>query len=356
MHELAHNPLKINGLNHRQSEKSTESQYNSFTMKVKILLSAALVALFCNAALYAQADDARLAEVKKLAAKDGLGWKLGGGLGLDLAGLGIINPQLSAGGNRLGFGGLINLFGNNKKEKSYWNNDISLQLAAQRIGGSDKPFQKNLDVLRLGSRYGYDILQKKLFVAIDATAETQFLPTYVGNNIEGNDEDLLSEFLSPLRVAIAPGLDYKPNEHLSFFFAPASFRLTFVGNDALAALDGQPLGNEAGKNSRSQLGYTMKAQYTNKYFKDRVAFSSKLGWFADYTKNLNGNVLWQNSMSVGIFKGLALELFGDMFYDHFTQVAVKDIPEGTPADAVQPFLGLKPSYTGGFLLKYNMIF
>jgi hypothetical protein len=322
-------------------------------MKVKHLLSATLVACSLYTAVHAQNAATPVAAP---APADTSTWKFGGGFGLDLAGLGIINPQLSAGGNRLGFGGLINLFANNKKSKYYWNNDVALQLAAQRIGGKDKPFQKNLDVLRLGSRFGYDILLKKLFVAIDATAETQFLPTYVGNAIKGNDADLLSKFASPLRIAIAPGLDFKPNDHLSFFFAPASYRLTFVGDDVLAALVGQPLGNEEGKNTRSQLGYTMKAQYLNKFLKDRIALSSKLGWFADYTKSLNGNVLWQNSMSVGLFKGVALELFGDLFYDHFTKVAVEDIPEGTPADAVAPFLGLKPSYTGGFLLKYNLIF
>lgn len=325
-------------------------------MKVKILLSATLLAFCFNASLFAQAGDDRLKEVAKMAAKDAEGWTLGGGLGLDLAGLGLINPQLSAGGNRIGFGGLVSLFGNNKQAKYFWNNDVSLQLAAQRIGGKANPFQKSMDIMRLGSRYGYNILKDKLFIAIDATAETQFLPTYVGNDIEGPAADLLSEFLSPIRVAIAPGLDYKPNPHWSFFFAPASYRLTYVGNDALAALAGQPLGNEEGKNSRNQLGYTMKAQYVNKFLKDRVAFSSKLGWFADYTKSLNGNVLWQNNMSIALFKGLSLDLIGDVFYDHFTQVVVKDIPAGTAANAVAPFLGLKPSYTGGFLLKYNMIF
>lgn len=325
-------------------------------MKVKLLLASALVALHLHVTLTAQTATPATPATPAVAAKDTSSWTFGGGFGLDLAGLGIINPQLSSGGNRLGFGGLLNLFGNNKKAKYYWNNDVALQLSVQRLGGKANPFQKNLDVLRLGSRYGYDILLKKLFLAIDATAESQLLPTYVGNNIEGEQKDLLAKFASPLRIAIAPGLDFKPNSHFSFFFAPASYRLTYVGDDSLAALVGQPLGNELGKNTRNQLGYTFKAQYINKYFKDRVAFSSKLGWFADYTKNLNGNVLWQNSMSINIFKGIGLELFGDMFYDHFTQVAVKDIPAGTPADAVSPFLGLKPSYTGGFLLKYNKTF
>jgi hypothetical protein len=325
-------------------------------MQVKKLLTLAFFALLLQSTSQAQAGDDRLAEIKKMAAKDTSGWTLGGGLGLDLAGLGILNPQLSAGGNRLGFGGLLSLFGNKKMDNSFWNNDVSLQLAAQRIGGKAFPFEKNLDIMRLGSRYGYNILKNKLFVAVDLTAETQFLPTYVGNAIKGNDADLLSEFLSPIKVALAPGLDYKPNKHFSFFFAPASFRLTYVGNDALAALAGQPLGNEEGKNSRKQLGYTLKAQYINKYFKDKIAYSSKLGWFADYTKNLNGNVLWQNNMSIAIFKGISLDLFGDLVYDHFTKVVVDDIPAGTSADAIGSFLGLKPSYTGGFLVKYNRIF
>ncbi|MCC7465995.1 MAG: DUF3078 domain-containing protein [Saprospiraceae bacterium] len=296
------------------------------------------------------------------APEEKLGWGFGGSLGLDLAGTFLGNPRLGAGDNRIGFGGMVNLFANNKQSKYFWNNSGTLQLAAQRIGpktktdGTDNPFQKNLDILRLGSRFGYNIHKDKLFAALDATAESQLLPTYAGNVIKGNKTELLSEFLSPARFAIAPGLDYRPTKNLSFFLSPASFNLIYVGNDTLAALTGQPLGNEEGKNNRFQLGYSLKAAYTNKLFKDRVAISSKLAWFADYRQNLNGNVLWQNALDIQIFKGLALGLFGDLFYDHFTLVQVRKVPEGTAPDAISPFLGLKPAYTGGFLLKYNMIF
>jgi hypothetical protein len=291
-----------------------------------------------------------------------LGWGFGGSLGLDLAGTFLGNPRLGAGDNRIGFGGMVNLFANNKQGKYFWNNSGTLQLAAQRIGpktqtdGTENPFQKNLDILRLGSRFGYSIIGDKLFAALDATAESQLLQTYSGNVIKGDGKDLLSEFLSPARFSIAPGLDYKPTKNLSFFISPASFNLIYVGNDTLAALIGQPLGNEAGKNTRFQLGYALKGAYTNKFFKDRIALTSKLAWFADSRQSLNGNVLWQNALDIQIFKGLALGLFGDVFYDHFTLVQVEKIPAGTAPDAIRPFLGLKPAYTGGFLLKYNMIF
>jgi len=309
-----------------------------------------ILALLCfQITSFAQTEPPKTEEVPKV-------WTVGGSFGLDLTGLGLINPRLGAGDNRIGFGGLINLFANQKKPKYFWNNSAALQLGAQRIGGKDADFQKNLDILRLGSRYGYSIYGEKLFAALDGTAESQLLRTYAGNLINGVDSNLLSEFLAPARFSIAPGIDYKPTKNLTFFISPASFNLTYVGNDKLAALAGQPLGNEEGKNNRFQIGSSVKAQYVNKYFEDRIAVSSKIAWFADYKQNMNGNVLWQNTLDIQIFKGLALGFFGDVFYDHFTLVQVETVPEGTSPDDIRPFLGLKPSYTGGFLLKYNKIF
>lgn len=320
---------------------------------MKSLLTLTLF-FFCLNFAFAQTEEA--ANTAAAVKEPEKAWTIGAGLGFDLAGLGIVNPRLGAGDNRLGFGGLANFFANNKKGKFFWNNNAALQLGAQRIGGKGADFQKNLDILRLGSRLGYSIVSDKLFAALDATAESQLLATYSGNLINGVDSNLLSRFLAPARIAVAPGIDYKPTPQLTFFFAPVSFNLIYVGNDRLAALAGQPLGNEAGKNNRYQMGYALKAQYINKFLKDRIAVSSKLGWFADYRQNLNGNLLWQNALDVQIFKGLALGLFGDMFYDHFTLVQVETVPAGTSPDAIFPFLGLKPSYTGGFMLKYNMIF
>ncbi len=316
-----------------------------------------LAFLMASTATFAQTDAEKSTKAAQEAqAKATIGWKKGGSLGLDMSGLGLVNPRLGAGSNRFGFGGLLNLFAAHKGEKTFWDNNFSMLLSSVRIGGKDNPFQKNSDILRLNSRYGYNIIKDKLYFAIDGAAESQLLPTYTGNLLDGPDANLLSEFLAPIRLGLAPGLDFRPNSHLKFFFSPAGLNFIYVGNDALAQLAGQPLGNEINKNNRTQLGYLAKAEYTNKYFGDRVAFLSRVGWFADYRQNLNGNVLWQNAMDIQIFKGLALNIFGDLFYDHFSKAIVKEIPEGTAPTAIEPFLGLNSSYTGGFLIKYNRIF
>lgn len=327
--------------------------------QINVLLLFAL--LLSGTILSAQTEaEKKTMAAKEAAAKAAMGWKKGGSLGLDLSGLGIVNPRLGAGTNRLGYGGVLNLFATNKGEKTFWDNNFSMLLSALRQGGKDNPFQKNNDIMRLNSRYGYNLIKDKLYFAVDGSAETQLLPTYTGNLLDGADADLLAKFLSPARISIAPGIDYRPNAHMKFFFAPVGFNFIYVGDDALAALPGQPLGNEVrdGKvqNNRFQLGYLAKAEYTNKYFNDRVAFLSRVGWFADYRKNLNGNVLWQNSMDIQIFKGLALNVFGELFYDHFSKAIVKEIPANTAPDQLEPYLGLQSSYTGGFFVKYNRIF
>ena len=71
-----------------------------------------------------------------------LGWKRGGGLGFDLAGMGLVNPRVGAGGNRFGLGGLGTYFAKNKQAEHYWDNDFSLQLSVQKLAGQD--VQKNL--------------------------------------------------------------------------------------------------------------------------------------------------------------------------------------------------------------------
>jgi len=332
-------------------------------MHTKLTLLLGLCLLTAQSAL-AQAGDDRLKELQGMnKTVDSLVWNKGGGIGFDLTGMGITNPRLGAGANRFGLGGLVNLFANKKLAKSYWDNSASLQLSAIRIGGKSEPFQKNVDIIRLNSRYGYNIKKDVLFFAIDGAAETQLLATYTGNLLKKDDanpeSELLSKFLAPARLQLSPGLDYKPTAHLSFFFSPASFNFIYVSDDALARIpanpENPPLGNESGKNSRFQLGYALKAAYTNKYFNDRMAFSSKVGWFADYRTNLNGNVLWQNSMDIAIFKGLSLNLYGDMIYDHFIKVQV-DVPDPIPAgQTIDNYLKNKPSYITGFLLKYSRI-
>ena len=82
-------------------------------------------------------------------------WKLGGGIGFDFAQLLQVNPKPGAGNNRIGLGGLSNWFANYNRDNISWENNISLQLSAQKVGLADTLFIKNLDVFRFNSKFGF---------------------------------------------------------------------------------------------------------------------------------------------------------------------------------------------------------
>jgi hypothetical protein len=324
---------------------------------IQTLVIAALL-LNLNILNAQEAGDARLKEVSDLAKKDTFGWTTGGGLGLDLAGMGLINPRVGGGGGRFGLGGLGTLFANRKEDQWFWNNAFSLQLSAQKLRSADptlpKGFLKNLDVLRLTSRYGRKIGSDKWFAAADFFAQTLLLKTYQSNYLSAvNEQDrVVAKLFSPMQVTFAPGIDYKPNEHLSFFYSPCGIQYILVADDSIAALNIH--GNDEGKNTFFGLGSEFKAAYNNKYWGGRLSVTNGLRLFSNYLdKPQNIDVLFTNNFSIAIFKGLSLDLLGEYFYDNDVKVQ-KNFGSEDPAKL--PYNGLGGQWTGAFLLKYSKIF
>jgi len=308
-------------------------------------------------------------------------WTISSAFGLDLSGLGIVNPRVGGGTGRFGLGGLGTVTANRKADMSFWNNQLSLQLGLQKQGRTSlsQPagFQKNLDLLRLQSTYGYKIIGEKWFASADLLAQSQFLKTYKSNylkpvTLDGNPDIVVSKFLSPALVQFSPGITYKPNSHLTFQYSPVAVRYIFVADDSLAFLDihGNDVTRDANgvitsyKNYFLGLGSELVGRYENKYFKDRLAVKSALRLFSNYLeKPQNVDVLFTNNFSFQIFKGLSLDLLGELFYDHDVKMSLDSNENGIygdpgdanlniPADRQAPAAQL----TGAFMLKYSVIF
>lgn len=324
-----------------------------------LLLSLSLGLAFCSLPLSAQEAVDSAATPKN--------WTTGGGAGFDFAQLALINPRVGAGSNRIGFGGLINLFANYKKEKFTWDNSGSLQLAAQRIGGRNSPFEKNLDILRLTSRPSFRLGEGKFFGAVEADAITLLLPTYKGNLLKPEDENenAISRFLSPLQVTISPGLEYKVNDHLSFLYSPASLKWIYVGNDSIASLNVH--GNELGENDFLQMGSNLIARYNNIFLNERLSWTSALNLYSNYLqKPENIDVFWTNDLGLTIVKNLSINLVTQLFYDDDVNVQTDLDDDGIIGEAA-PDVDLPPgeqrselipavSFMQGLFVKYNLIF
>lgn len=330
-------------------------------MKKGLLLSCAILFATLWSPVFGQdAAAAEQAEPEKA-------WTYIGGLGLDFAQMALINPRVGAGANRIGFAGLANFGANYKKEKFAWNNTGSLQLGTQRIGGRNKPFEKNIDVLRLTSRASYRPGEGKLYGAVEADAITLLLPTYPGNVLKPAEENVnpIARFFSPVQVIVSPGLEYKMNDHLTFLYSPVSLKLIYVGNDSIAALNVH--GNKPGENSFLMLGSNLKAAYANKFLKDRISWASALDLFSNYLENpQNIDVLWTNDLSVQIVKNLSVNLVTNLFYDDDVNVQVDFDDDGIYGEAAAD-VSLPPgeqraelvpavSFMQGLFIKYNLIF
>ncbi|MEI6412454.1 MAG: DUF3078 domain-containing protein [Bacteroidota bacterium] len=340
-------------------------------MKSAITIFLAFVCF--SMSLQAQTEEAKAKAIRDAAMKADTGWAHGGSIGFDLSGMGLFNPKQGAGGNRFGIGMVTNLSANYKARKSFWSNLLEVRLGAQKVTITDltttpatsrKDFVKNLDLLRLNSRFGYLIAGDKLFAAIDAVAETFLMPLYPGNTIQPvkSGDETLAKFLNPLTVDLSPGIAYNPNGHWAFFASPASTRYIVVADQRIADKY-LHISKEAltGDNYFLGLGAKLRAGYVGKFLKDHIAVNSNLSLFSNYLNHPeNIDVLWTNNVDIQIFKGLSLGLLGELFYDNDVSVQIDRNKNGiygeqNPATGLNEFAPAA-SITGSFMLKYTRTF
>ena len=312
--------------------------------------------------LLAQADDKRLKELQEMAAKktDTEGWVTGGAIGLDFAQLAMFNPRVGSGDNRIAVGGLGNMFANYKRGKVEWVSNLSLQLAAQQLAAAD--WQKSLDVLRLNSKFSYQSGDKRWSYAGLFTFESLTMPTWPGNFLrrQAPGDQELAQFLSPFRLELSPGINFKPDSHWSFFLAPGSYKMIYVANQDIADLGihgTRPVDpNDPSLGYRKdfqQFGARLVANYSNKFLKDKLSYAAKLDLFSNYL-NEPGNldILWQNDLGWQLWKGLSLNFLLEASYDDDILVYVERPSETLPDGR----LGKRPSWTQALVVKYSFVF
>lgn len=282
-------------------------------------------------------------------------WTTGGNIGLDFSQLAMINPPIGGGENRLGIGGLTSLFAKYAKNKTVWATDGNLHVAVQRIGSKDKPFTKNLDILRINSKYGR-ILSPKMNASFVGTFESLLLNTYSDLTLTQSPTNTLkAKFLSPATILLAPGFDYKHDDHLSVFLTPAAYKTIIVLDDDIAKLGvhGNPFVSPTDyKNVKHEFGGHVKAMYKNVFVK-KLAYTGELNLFYDYLSKNHGvefiDVVWLNNFGLEIIKGLTLNLIVDARWD---RDIASVLSEGTP-DGLTEFRKWK--ITQAFAVKYNFV-
>lgn len=315
-------------------------------MRLRILFMAIFLVTILSGSLKAQTE---------VAVVD-TSWTTGGSIGLDLSQLALINPKIGAGENKLSFGGLNTLFAKYKKGKIAWDTDAALQLGVQRLGISDNPFTKNIDLLRINSKVGFGFADK-LNGALLFTLESLLLPTYDDYALSSTgDNALQAKFFSPANIIVAPGLDYVYNEHLSVFLAPIAYKSVIVLDDDIASLGvhGNPWTSPTEfENIKHEMGANLNAKYNRLYY-EKLSVGSELNLFYDYLAAEHGvefvDVTWINELGYELFKGFSLNLLLDLRWD---RDVASVLGEDIVPDGLTEFK--KWMITEAFVIKYNYV-
>lgn len=276
---------------------------------LKITLPIVLAMVFVSS-LSSQTPDTNDEEVT---AKD-TAWKAGGLITLTFSQSSFSN-WAAGGENTYALSSRFNGFLNYNLGKVVWENNLDLAygFSNQKSTG----FRKNDDFFELTSKYGYQAGGKWYYSAV-FNLKSQFSRGY---DYSVEPEEIISDFLSPLYINLALGMDYKPNDNFSAFLSPANLKLIYVNDTTFS----DRFSVDAGKNLRTEFGFIAKIKY-EKEIVENIDFLTKLDVFYDYletkiiledgTERLRSPyVSWEVLINMQVFKALSVNLNTHLIYD-----------------------------------------
>lgn len=275
------------------------------------------------------------------------GWRKGGVLGMTLAQTSLTN-WAAGGQNSIAVNGRMSLFANYKKDNSVWDNMLDLGYGLLKQG-KNEAFRKTDDKIDFLSKYGQKAF-KNFYYAAMVNFKTQFSPGY---NYP-NDSVVISRFFAPAYLIGAIGLDFKPTNYFSAFFAPVTGKFTFVNDKVLS--DMGAFGVDSGKMAKSEFGGYIRVIYSKNDFKSEilknVSFTTKIDLFSNYIdKPQNIDINWETLIVMKVNKYLNVNLTTQLIYDDNTKIAFDTNNDGV-TDKSGSRLQFKEIFGAGFSLKF----
>ncbi|MBR6437627.1 MAG: DUF3078 domain-containing protein [Bacteroidales bacterium] len=243
-------------------------------------------------------------------------WTHGGNVGFNMAQSAFDN-WAPGGQNNVNFIGLLKYDINFKKNNNKWDNNIDLQLGYSYFDMDKDPIKTD-DRIFVGSLYGYNIHNDKLYATADFTFQSQFTNGY---DYAKDSTNRISGFMVPGYFTLGLGIQWVPNEHFKVNFAPVTARLTYVNDQRLA--DNGYFGVKKGEFEEDVDG-----DYYINYKGDYVPFSEYTGTdsIARFNRTKKGEMTrWEfgahltAELKYEIFKNVEFSSKLIAFYDYLTE-------------------------------------
>jgi len=258
-------------------------------------------------------QDGTVKELQKTATRsikslDSNGWKKQGTFLLNLNQGALSNWVAGGEQSVLGINAIINYSVNFKRGKNSWDNLLDMAIGFQNATSFGN-FRKIDDRIDLTSKYGY-LINHKWYLALLANFNTQMLEGFDYSTLPNTK---ISNFLSPGKIILSPGLDFKTTSRFSLFASPATVRWVLKTDPDF--LNMSKFGVDSARKGNTEIGAFVTAKF-NAAFTKWATFTSRIDLFSNYKrKPQNVDVLMTNLLTMKFTKLLATNISLDLIYD-----------------------------------------
>ncbi|NDP21970.1 MAG: DUF3078 domain-containing protein [Paludibacter sp.] len=172
---------------------------------------------------------------------------------------------------------LAGKFNYDNKKSIQWENMGEWRMGFNSIDGDTiRMLSTNDDIFKINSKLGIKA-GGNWFYSGSVDFSTQFFRSYKGVN----SMDLKASFLTPIRLNVGAGLDYKYKKIFSLLLSPISYKYIYV-NDTVR-LNQNLFGVKKGQNYLSEIGSSFKAVVSYPLTRE-IQLDSKLSFYTNYEK------------------------------------------------------------------------
>lgn len=199
------------------------------------------------------------------------------------------------------------------KNNIQWENSAEWRAGFNSVeGDSINPLNTNDDILKINSKLGIKA-GGSFFYSGSFDFSMPLFNTYKGVN----STTLKASFMTPLRLNIGAGIDYKYKKLFSIMVSPVSYKYIYLNN---SAVDSKLFGIKVGENVLSEVGSSFKVQGNYAPTKE-ITLDSKLNFYTNYSKV---EIDWEITGNFQVNRFLSTRIILNPRYDNTVILAGND--------------------------------
>jgi len=251
---------------------------------------------------------------------DSNGWKKSGTFILNLSQGALSNWAAGGENSTLGINGIFNYSINLRSGRNTWDNNFDMALGYQNAS-SFSQYRKIDDRIDITSKYGHQLTQH-WYASLLFNFNSQFLQGY---DYSTTPYTKISNFLTPGKIILAPGMNYKTANRFSFFISPIALRWVLKIDEDF--LNVAKFGVDSAKKSNKEFGAYVTVTYKADISK-WATYTGRVDLYSNYLRNPeNVDFLMNNLLTMKFNKIFAANLSLDLIYDDdvIKRLQVKEI-------------------------------